>query len=77
MTILGDRPDPHGGTTTPKPSDTVPEQPIGDPIGDRPDPHGGITIKSAKQKEIEKKAEEETDKLFHSNGRVIEAVMQD
>ena len=59
---VGDRPDPHGGTTTPKPkpsdkevTDKEPkptdanvdvEQPMSDPVGDRPDPHGGLTTTS-------------------------------
>lgn len=71
---VGDKPDPHG-LTTPEPADNeVTEQPMGDPIGDRPDPHGGLTVKpkaSAVQEEIERKAEEETDKLFQSNGIML------
>lgn len=71
---VGDRPDPHG-LTTPEPADNeVTEQPMGDPIGDRPDPHGGLTVKpkaSVAQEEIERKAEEETDKLFQSNGIML------
>lgn len=45
-----------------------------EPVGDRPDPHGGLTVKpkaSAAQEEIERKAEEETDKLFQSNGIML------